>query len=418
MNNKLKLAFIALSMAWLAYLLSYVSRMSWSPIIPVASKDLGINAAQAGSFMTAFYIGYVITQIPGGFLVDKYGYRKVLLSCFSLLGIFTLLSGFAPNYQLGLVTRVITGMGAGAIFSAGIVLINDWFPENKRGLANGLFMTSTSLAVSLVNLYVPTVAHGYGWRSAFYIGGILPLIALVIAFFVLKEFTPISQKRKEGNVTKVSGSDIISLLKNKNLMLTGIAGFGGQWATTAIATWANSYLNKSMHLSLVQAGLFMSIFGFAALLSKPVTGILSDYLDRKALTVWILVLLGPVLIWFGLNQNLSLIYLLIPLMGILGYAFYPVLNTVIGQSVEKRLLGTAAGLVNAIWQLGAMISPLAVGAVIDATGSYFYCFATMAVAPFLGGLVFLFVKLEKKAAKNKQNTEKEVTLIETHQPTL
>jgi MFS family permease len=411
MNKKLKSAFVALSIAWLAYLLSYVSRMSWSPIIPLASGDLGISAAQAGSYMTAFYIGYVVTQIPGGFLIDRYGYRKVLLACFSILGLFTLLTGVAPSYQMGLATRVITGIGSGAIFSAGIVVINDWFPENKRGLANGIFMTSTSLAVALVNLYVPTVANGFGWRSAFYVSGILPLIALVIAFFFLKEFTPISQKIKEGTRNKVSGRDILTLFKNKNLMLTGLAGFGGQWATTATATWANSYLNKSLHLSLVQAGLFMSIFGLAALLSKPVTGILSDYLDRKSLTFWILILLGPVLVWFGLNQSVSLLYLVIPLMGILGYAFYPVLNTVIGQSVEKRLLGTASGVVNAIWQLGAMLSPLAVGAVIDATGNYFYCFVTMAIGPFLGALVFLFVKLEKKASKFKQNNGEEDQMV-------
>ncbi|MBK5458157.1 MFS transporter [Peribacillus sp. TH27] len=411
MNTKVKSAFVALSIAWLAYLLSYVSRMSWSPIIPIASGDLGINATQAGSYMTAFYIGYVVTQIPGGFLIDRYGYRKVLLGCFSIIGLFTFLTGVAPSFEIGIATRVIAGIGSGAIFSAGLVVINDWFPENRRGLANGIFMTATSLAVSLVNLYVPTMANGFGWRSAFYVSGILPLIGLVIAFFFLKERTPISQNLKGGNRDKVSGRDILSLFKNKNLMLTGIAGFGGQWATMATATWANSYLNKSLHLSLVQAGLFMSIFGFAALLSKPVTGILSDYYDRKALTFWILILLGPVLLWFGHNKNLPLLYLLIPAMGILGYAFYPVLNTVIGHSVEKRLLGTASGLVNAMWQLGAMLSPLAVGAVIDATGNYFYCFATMAIGPFLGALIFLFIKLEKKASKIKQNSVEEVQLM-------
>jgi MFS family permease len=411
MNPKLKTAFIALSIAWLAYLLSYVSRVSWSPIIPLASGDLGINAAQAGSYMTAFYIGYVVTQIPVGFLIDRFGYRKVLLGCFSILGVSTLLTGAAPSYEMGMVTRIISGIGSGAIFSAGIVVINDWFPEKRRGLANGIFMTSTSFAVSLVNLYVPAISSGFGWRSAFYVSGILPLIGLVVAFFYLKEFTPASQKVKEGNRDKASGREILSLLKNKNLILTGLAGFGGQWATTATFTWANSYLNKSLHLSLVQAGLFMSIFGFAALLSKPVTGILSDYLDRKILTCWILILLGPVLLWFGLNENVSLLYLIIPMMGILGYAFYPVLNTVIGQSVEKRLLGTASGLVNAIWQLGAMLSPLAVGAVIDTTGNYFYCFATMAIGPFLGGLVFLFVKLEKKTVRIKKNTVEEVPMV-------
>ncbi len=82
MNKEVISAIKVLFIAFLAYLFSYMDRMAWAPIIPLASKDLGINAAQAGSLMTAFYLGYVITQVPGGYLTDKYGYRKMLLTSF------------------------------------------------------------------------------------------------------------------------------------------------------------------------------------------------------------------------------------------------------------------------------------------------------------------------------------------------
>ncbi|WP_047151894.1 MFS transporter [Aneurinibacillus tyrosinisolvens] len=409
MKNGLRPAFIALFFAWLVYLFSYVSRMSWPPIIPLASQDLGINAAQAGSFMTAFYIGYVITQIPGGFLTDRYGYRKVLLGSLLIISVSTLLTGFVDSFTLGLATRCLAGIGSGAIFSAGLLAITDWFPENKRGMANGLFMTSTSLGVSLVNLYVPTLSKGYGWRTAFLVSGLLPLLGLIAAYFLLKERPRVEQKTKEPQNNQSYWKDVILLFKNRNLLLTGIAGFGGQWATLGIATWANTYLNKSLHLSLVQAGLFMSFFGMAALLCKPITGILSDFVNRKVLSFWILLLLGPMLLWFGANQNESYLYFLLPAIGVLGYAFYPPLNTLICDSVEKRFVGTASGLVNAMWQLGALIAPLAVGAVIDATHNYFYVFATLGIGPVLGAFAILFVKLENSAVVLKVEEEVAVT---------
>ncbi|WCK56678.1 MFS transporter [Aneurinibacillus sp. Ricciae_BoGa-3] len=413
MKTGLRPAFLALFFAWLVYLLSYVSRMSWPPIIPLASHDLGINATQAGSFMTAFYIGYVLTQIPGGFLTDRYGYRKVLLGSLFIIGISTLLTSFTATFTLGFLTRVLAGVGSGAIFSAGLLAITDWFPQNRRGLANGLFMTSTSLGVSLVNLYVPTLSKGYGWRTSFLVSGLLPLLGFILAFFLLKERTPVTQQSTEAKDNKSYWQDVILLFKNRNLLLTGIAGFGGQWATLGIATWANAYLNKSLHLSLVQAGLFMSFFGTAALLCKPITGILSDIVNRKTLSFWILLLLGPILLWFGVNQNISYLYFLLPIIGILGYAFYPPLNTLICDSVDKKFVGTASGLVNAMWQLGALIAPLAVGAVIDMTHNYFFVFATLGAGPVLGAFAILFVKGGKSPVV--QDKEKQVAFVEATQ---
>ncbi|MCF2132137.1 MFS transporter [Strepomyces sp. STD 3.1] len=271
-------------------------------------------------------------------------------------------------------------------------VIFDWFPENRRGTAMGFFMTSTSLGVFVVNLFVPTVAEEYGWRAAFYVSGTLPLIALILAYFFLKERTPVSQrleKKNRGN----AWHDVLSLFKNRNLMIAGLAGFCALWGTWGTATWANTYLNQSLQLPLVQAGAIMSLYGIAGLLCKPIIGIVSDYVNRKTILFCTFMLFAPTLLWFGLNQNVSLLYFLTPVLGVTAFVYSPVMNTLIGQLVDKRLVGTATGLVNTIWQLGSLLSPLAVGAVIDATSNYFYGFATLAAGPVLAAIVISFIKL-------------------------
>ena len=107
-----------LVVAWLAFLFSFVDRLSWPPVMPIASAELGLSAKEAGSFMTAFYIGYVATQLPGGLLTDRYGYRKVLIGSFLIMGIFTILMGTISSYQQGFMYRILAGAGSGAIFSA------------------------------------------------------------------------------------------------------------------------------------------------------------------------------------------------------------------------------------------------------------------------------------------------------------
>ena len=123
--------FGVLFVVWSAFLLSFVDRLTWPPIIPLASRDLGISAAQAGGYMTAFYIGYVMTQLPGGYLTDRFGYRKVLLTSFLVMGTFTAAMGLVENYAAGFLLRILAGMGSGAVFSAGVRAIFDWFRQNS-----------------------------------------------------------------------------------------------------------------------------------------------------------------------------------------------------------------------------------------------------------------------------------------------
>lgn len=385
--NFSKFQIVVLLILWSAFLFSFVDRLAWAPVIPLAAKALSLNAKEAGSYMSAFYFGYILTQLPGGYLADRFGYRKILLCSFFIMGFFTMLMGTVSNFWQGFFYRIFAGMGSGAIFSACVKGIFDWFSEKNRYTAMGFFMTASSVGVFLVNIIVPTVAKFYGWNASFYAAGLLPIITLFFAYFFLRENSILNDTRSIASFV----NDVRLLLKNKEFMLTGLAGFFAMWATWGTATWANSYLNRGLGLTLVQAGFFMSAFGITALICKPIAGILTDITGwkKKNILFFMLILFFIFLVIFGMNRSVFALYFLAPILGILAFVYSPVMNTFVGELVDKRNIGVAMGLINAIWQLGSLISPLAVGFVLDLTHSYLYAFLTLGSGPLLGAIIML-----------------------------
>lgn len=391
-----------LAVLWTAFLLSFVDRLSWPPVMPTAAQELGMSAKQAGSYMTAFYIGYVVTQLPGGILTDRFGYRRVLLGSFLVMGCFTALMGTVTTYEQGFIYRVMAGIGSGAIFSASVRAIFDWFPGKGRGTAMGIFMTASSFGVSAVNLFVPQLAKQYDWNIAFIAAGILPVAAFILALPFLHERSPISAVQSK-HTLKEFYQDIKVLLRNKDLLMAGVAGFCAMWATWGTATWANTYLNKGLKLSLVDAGAIMSLYGFTAIFCKPIAGFLADWLGRKKLLLMLIFLVfGPLLVVFGATSNVAFIYVLAPLLGIAAFIYSPIMNNLIGELVDPAQVGAATGLVNTIWQLGSLLSPLVVGMILDGTGNYFYAFLTLAAGPLAAVPAMMMVSEKESVLDNKK----------------
>ncbi|MDR2945720.1 MAG: MFS transporter, partial [Candidatus Adiutrix sp.] len=126
---------------WLAFMTSNVDRFAWGSVMPTASADLGLSGAGAGGLMTAFFIGYICTQIPGGYLADRFGYRRVLLTSFLVMGFFTAMMGTVESYKAGFIYRLMAGLGSGCVYASSLRAIFEWFPERSRGTVIGLFLT-------------------------------------------------------------------------------------------------------------------------------------------------------------------------------------------------------------------------------------------------------------------------------------
>ncbi|QZN97405.1 MFS transporter [Symbiopectobacterium purcellii] len=382
-------------LVYACYLLSFFSRLLINPIIPTISVDLGLTKAQMGGFMSAFYLGYVLTNLPGGLLTDKLGYRKVILGTLLALGVSTLLFGTVTSYNTGFMIRVLAGIGSGATFSACLRAIFEWFPKNK-GMATGILQTGTTGGLLLVNLAAPPFTEQHGWQYTFFIMGLIPLVFFALSFFYLPN--PVqTDKPKINSTPSTFWRDVLSMFKNRNLVLLGLSGFFAMAATWGTASWANTYLNGQLNLSLVTAGSWMSLYAIASVIAKPLTGSLMDKFQRKNKKYYLsalLLVLVPALMWFSRNNSVSALYVLIPLLGITAFAYSPVMNTFIGELVPVEKTGAAVGFLNTIWQLGSLSAPIGMGMILDTFGnSYYYAFSALAVCAFISGMIVLFISL-------------------------
>ena len=156
----------------LAFFCSFIDRLAWPPVLPLAMKELGISATQAGAFMSFFFIGYLLTQLPGGMLADRLGTRKILLGSLVLMGIFTLSVAFTPGYEIGLALRFLAGIGSGAVLAASVKGVHDYFEPTGRATAMGFFMASGPLGLLTANLLSPLIAAEHGWRGSFLAAGL------------------------------------------------------------------------------------------------------------------------------------------------------------------------------------------------------------------------------------------------------
>jgi sugar phosphate permease len=381
-----------------------MDRLAWANVAVTAAQSLGLTVATLGSFVTAFYVGYIAANAFGGFFTDLLGGRLMVSLALIPLGIFTFLFGRTTSITYGLIIQAIMGVAAGADYAASIKLMAGWFGMKNRGRAMGLYLTGTSFGVMLTNAIVPTFLKFFGWHGAYYVLGIITTAFGIACFILLRN--PISEDTK-----KQAKPDFRLLLRNRDLRFLALAGFGGYWGAWGFAFWANALMIKGYHLSAVQAGLATAMFGIGAIIGKPLIGLLSDLLGgvRKVPAISCLLGFSASLLVFGCMHDYRSFLIVAPFLGLTSFTYTPLLASSIAEAAGQNLAGSATGLTNTMWQLGNVIVPLVVGSVFQRTHSFFAAFAILAAGPVVGAVAMAFVNDKIAAAKPKQTlTERPV----------
>ncbi len=368
-----------LLVAWLAFLLSFADRLAFSTMSIEVAHSLGLSSAALGTFVTAFYVGYVASNVLAGLGSDWLGPRLMLSASLCCLGGATWLFGSTSSAAGGLAVQAVMGLSAGVDYVAGVKLITTWFGPRERGRAMGVFMTATSLAVVLTNLVVPQLRPALGWGGVYHLlGGITVVVAGLAWLTIVGGPGPM--------LLPGSRPQYRLLLRNRQVVLLGLAGFGALWGTWGFAFWASALMRQRYHLSLVEAGFVVALFGVGAIPAKPCIGLLSDWLGgrRRALTTACLVYFAATLMIFASLGSLTAFEAMAPLLGIGAFAYSPLMNLMVAEAAGVALAGSAAGVTNAFWGLGNVLAPSLVGVVFQATHSFPMAFAVLAAGPIVG----------------------------------
>jgi MFS family permease len=175
--------------AFLMYTIAFMDRINIGLAIPAMAKHLHFSPTLAGAAFGIFFWGYLILQIPGGHLAERWSAKRVVTILLVLWGICAILTGFVANTLQLLIVRFALGVFEGGVWPATLVLLAHWFPRQERARANNLWMLCLPVAaivVSPISGWILSATHD-NWHLLFWIEGIPPLVWAVVWWLLISD---------------------------------------------------------------------------------------------------------------------------------------------------------------------------------------------------------------------------------------
>jgi MFS family permease len=381
------------------YGLTYIDRNNVSTAAFVFKRDLNLTNTQVGLVFSAFAYPYLLFQIFGGWVSDRFGARISLTASALVWGTATLLTGMASGLAGILCARVLLGFGEGATFPTATRAMSDWLPEGKRAIAQGITHSSSRLGNALTPPLVAWLITVVTWRGSFIILGIISLVWAVMWGLYFRnnpaEHPAITAQELEAlpkyatRQQKKNESIPWIRLTVRMLPVTAVY-FCYAWTLWLYLAWIPSFFLHSYGLKLQGSALFSAGVFFAGVLGNTVGGYVSDWIfgktrnrdkaRRNPIVVGFLCSAGAmVALLFTHNLTSAAIFLSLAF-------FFSECTTAsfwaVPMDIAPRFCGSASGLMNSGSALAAIISPLVFGYVIDKTGNW--------KLPFWGSIALLF----------------------------
>lgn len=388
---------VILSIVFLVFAASYLPRLVYPPLIPEMRVALDLTYTEAGMLMSGFWAGYVVMQFPSGFLSDRIGVKRVIVTAIMLVGLFGFLTGATSNFFECLIFRFTTGVAAGCIFAPSSSAILRWFPSHERSLAISIFMAASSVGSTVALASSAVVSSIFGeWKWSFFILSIPAFIAGVFSILLMRE-NPAIQKTLLGEVKLTSGFTLV--FRNWRIWFLSLATFGNLTVYSGTITWAPTYLVKTFGMTEINAGAIASTMAIVGIFATPLGGFLADKIFKKSLVMFIGVLLsGLTCIILALTKTVDphaavTLFILI----IFFDTFSWIGPSLLPEWYAANVMGAASGLLNLITILGAVVGPLVFGIILDATGSFYISWLILGcLSATLSSLLIPLMRREQK----------------------
>ncbi|KAH8329414.1 hypothetical protein KR074_010241 [Drosophila pseudoananassae] len=340
-----------------------------------------------GLILSSFYIGYIVTHIPGGILAEKFGGKWTLAIGILSTAVFTMLTPLAID--LGgsdwlIVTRVLMGLGEGTTFPALSVLLAAWVPANERGKLGALVLGGGQVGTIMGNLLSGVLIDAYSWHFVFYFFGGLGVVWFVIFAFLcysepsthpfikpsereylIKEIGPISRNKD------LPPTPWKAILTNLPMIALVCAQIGHDWGFYIMVTDLPKYMSDVLQFSIKANGLYSSLPYVMMWIVSVGSGFVADWMirrnimnttnTRKVMTG--IAAFGPAIFMVGASyagcDRVLVVVLFTICMGLMG-AFYAGMK-LSPLDMSPNYAGTLMAITNGIGAITGVITPYLVG---------------------------------------------------------
>jgi len=383
--------------AMLGWMLDALDVMLYSFALLPMQKEFGLTGAEAGTLTTVTLAAAAVGGTMAGVLADRFGRTRVLMASILTYSIFTAMIATAHSFGELLLWRGLVGLGLGAEWSAGTVLVAETWPAEHRGKAIGItqsgWVAPGLAAAGLAAWILPS----YGWRPLFAIGALPALLVLWIRRSVPE---PEVWAKAERVPTGERFRRIFTPpLRRYTLVAMAMSSFV-LFAYWGLFTWVPAYLAAPVEkggagLSIVKSSAWVAPMQIGALLGYLLFGLLSDKVGRRPSFAMFLAGAAVVTVLYGgAARSPGLLLALGPLVGFFGHGYYSAFGSILSELFPSGVRATAQGLCYNGGRVMSAFAPAVIGAMADRHG--LGTALTMTAGFFLAGGLLVFLLPETR----------------------
>ena len=299
-----RIRWVVIGIIFLVSAVSYLDRTNISIAAQPLREDFGLSQVQLGTILTAFMLGYALTQPFAGRVADKFGGYKVIafgIIWWSLLTAVTALvpATIAGAFVIMIAVRALLGIGESVIYPASNRLVASWVPPQERGLANGLIFAGVGAGAGIAPPLVTFIMISYGWRAAFWASALIGLVVLVVWWWVVRERPQDHSRIKEPelnfitrairagkkNEREETSEKLLTwkqIIGNRHVKLLTISYFCFGYTAFIFFTWFFTYLSTVRGLDLRSSGIYGMLPFIAMAIACALGGWASDKISVRS----------------------------------------------------------------------------------------------------------------------------------------
>jgi sugar phosphate permease len=405
---------VVLLLLCLMYLITYLDRVSLANTATLIMKEYGFSKVTMGVIFSAFIWAYALFQVPGGWLGDRFGPRRVLSTIMAYRTVIAVVTTLATGFYSLWGIRFALGVGEAGAFPTATRAMQMWYPRDERGFVQGISHAASRFGAAIGPPIAVFIMIHYGWRSVFYVIGILSFLWSLLYLLAYRNMPEEHEKVSREELARIRGLNENGEIKQANVAKRPkvpwsiLLKHGNMWAVMcAYATyiyslwfflsWLPSYLIEYRKFTLIKTGIFASLPLAAGVVGDAFGGWLTDKLlvktnnlkfSRRSVAIVAMLGCGTCTLFAALSASpLAALSYLTAAMFFLEMTIGPA--WAVPMDIGGEFSGTVSGMMNMGGQFVGALSPTVFGYLVS-RGSWVAPFGVSAGLLFIGAAIWAF----------------------------
>lgn len=411
-SRTIRIRWVFVTLLVVGGVVNYLDRTNLSIANTTIADEFDLTATQMGLLLAAFSWPYALANLPAGYLVDRFGPKRMYAWAAGLWSAVSMLSATASTFGLLYAARVALGVAESPFFTASLKVNERWFAKEERALPVSVVNTGSQIANAIAPPLLTFLLIAMGWRGMFLVVGALGLVIVVVWLRMYRDPTVSEQaliKGDEAPARVLPATEKVrwhTLFRQRNTWFMMLGAFGIFYTVWVYLTWLPSYLQTARGFSLAKSGWLASLPFLCGIVGVLFGGWLSGRLIRRGVrtvTARKIPIVGGATLAAAAVLPVAYVHstpLAITLLSV-GYFASQVpigcLWTLASDIADSSQVASLGAIQNFGGFIGAAVAPVLTGVILDRTGgNYTLVFLVGGVLLLVGAVSYLFFVKDRK----------------------